>query len=124
MLLAVMMSGSAAAEWVSLGTTDNGTTVYVDPATIRRSGDVVKISSLFDLKTASVNPRGWNYTSQKSQQEYDCKQIRGRMLYYSQHAGNMGGGISVYVSANPDNWMPVVPGSEDRLLWERVCAKQ
>ena len=124
MMLLAVVSSSAAAEWVSLGTTDNGTTVYVDPATIRRSGDMVKILSLTDLKTAEATPRGWRYTSQKSQEEYDCKEKRWRILSFSQHSGNMGGGISVYVGSNPGNWLPVAPGGKDRLLWERACGKQ
>jgi hypothetical protein len=124
MMLLAVVSSSAAAEWVSLGTTDNGTTVYVDPATIRRSGGMVEILSLFDLKTAELTPQGWRYTSQKSQQEYDCKEKRWRVLSFSQHSGNMGGGISVYVDSNPGNWLPVAPGSEGRLLWERTCGKQ
>ena len=43
--LQVLSSVSAYAEWVSIGYSDSlgGYTVYVDPSTIRRKGDLVKV---------------------------------------------------------------------------------
>ena len=52
MLLTLLVSsGPACAEWMSLGTSDSGTTVYADLATMRREGDLVKMLVLFDFKT-------------------------------------------------------------------------
>ena len=51
LLMLLVSSGPACAEWMSLGESDAGTTVYADSATMRREGDLVKMSVLFDFKT-------------------------------------------------------------------------
>jgi hypothetical protein len=48
--LLVLTSGSAEAEWMSITKTEEGTTVYADPDTIRRKGDLVKMWELYDFK--------------------------------------------------------------------------
>ena len=42
-LMLAVVSTSAMAEWVEVGTTDSHL-VYADPASIRKVGDIVKIS--------------------------------------------------------------------------------
>jgi hypothetical protein len=42
MMLLAVVSSSAAAEWVELGSNEIST-AYSDPATIRRNGDMVKM---------------------------------------------------------------------------------
>lgn len=46
LLTLLVSSGPAYAEWMSLGESDAGTTVYADSATMRREGDLVKMSVL------------------------------------------------------------------------------
>jgi hypothetical protein len=48
--LLVLSSGPAYAEWVAIGTTDDGMTIYFDPDTIRRKGYLVKMWSLMDYE--------------------------------------------------------------------------
>ena len=58
MLLVLVSSGAAA--WVKLGkSADDGFDYYVDPVTIRRSGDMAKMSLLYELekKKSSVNAK-------------------------------------------------------------------
>ena len=50
-VLLMLSSGPAYAEWMSLGSSESGTTVYADPATMRRGGDLVKMLVLFDFKS-------------------------------------------------------------------------
>jgi hypothetical protein len=50
-ILLLLSSGPVYAEWVSIGDTDSGMMVYVDPDTIRRKGDLVKMWLLLDYKT-------------------------------------------------------------------------
>lgn len=52
---------------------------YVDPNTIRRKGDVVKMWYLFDYNTARSDLRG-SYLSQKAQVQFDCAEERIRVL--------------------------------------------
>ena len=89
--LLVVSSGPAHAEWMSLGASDSGTTVYADSATIRREGDVVKMLVLFDFMTKQTKA-DVSYLSAKAQMEYDCAEQRYEghtALYFS---GNMGNG--------------------------------
>ena len=50
-VLLMLSSGPAYAEWMSLGSSESGTTVYADPVTMRREGDLVKMLVLFDFKS-------------------------------------------------------------------------
>ena len=57
--LLVLSSAPAYAEWVVLGTTDDGMTTYADPDTIRRRGDLVRMWALYDFKTIDLPPIPW-----------------------------------------------------------------
>jgi hypothetical protein len=73
-----VVSSSAAARWVAIGSSDD-ITFYADPATIKRTGTIVQIVTLFDSKTAregAAKP----YRSARGQQEYDCEKVRERRL--------------------------------------------
>ena len=97
---------------------------YANPATIRRSGDMVRMWGLYDFKTVQENPiAGKPYFSERTQIEYDCKGERTRILYLLWHSGQMGGGEVVYDILGPDRWIPVSPGSIIQLLLKFGCDK-
>ena len=50
LLIALLMlsNGPAYAEWVAIGSSDDGVTAYADPDTIRRKGDLVEMWTLYD----------------------------------------------------------------------------
>jgi hypothetical protein len=51
-LVALLSVGQAQAEWVDIGgKVEQGLTVYLDPDTVHRSGDVVTLWAVFDYKT-------------------------------------------------------------------------
>ena len=76
MLLTLLVSsGPACADWMSFGASDSETTVYADPATMRREGDLVKMLVLFDFKTKQTKA-DVSYLSAKAQMEYDCGEQR------------------------------------------------
>jgi hypothetical protein len=120
-LLAVV-SSSAAAEWVLAGRNEI-TTAYFDPATISKTGDMVKMWNLFDLETARLLDTQ-SYMSMKRQVEYDCKEARSRLLSFSGHSENMAGGEVVYTDSEPHDWEPVSPGSGNEALWKIACGKR
>lgn len=121
MLLAVV-SSSAAAEWVLAGR--NATTnLYTDPTTVRKASNLVKMWELIDLNTAQVSTEGKRYMSSKSQSEYDCKDERTRILYFTLHSENMGRGETVFTDPNPRYWIPFAPGSGSAGLWKIACGK-
>ncbi len=124
MLLTLLVSsGPACAEWMSLGASDSGTTVYADPATIRREGDQVKMLVLFDFKTKQTKA-DVSYLSAQAQMEYDCAEQRFEghaVLYFS---GNMGNGQLLDRSSGKGKRLRVSPGSLDHDLWKLACGKK
>ena len=123
MMLLAVVSGNAVAEWVTVAQNEN-TTTYADPATIRRSGDMVKMWHLYDFKT----PEGFDahikpHSSLLEQREYDCKkELRRRLasIYYSE---NMRKGRVVFFDHDPDKWLPIPPSTTIETLWKIVCEK-
>jgi hypothetical protein len=122
MLLAVV-SGSAAAAWEAIGGNDIETvTSYADLATIHKSGNMVKMWSLLDYETARVRV-GKVYRSIKAEFEYNCKEDRQRVLSYSWHSENMGGGAIVISNTEPSDWSPIPLGAVAETLWRLACEK-
>ena len=121
--LLVLSSGPAYAEWMSLGASDSGTTVYADTATIRREGDLVKMSVLFDFKTMQTKA-DVSYLSAKAQMEYDCAEQRFEGLAVMYFSGNMGTGNLLDRSSGKGKRLRVSPGSLDHALWKLACGKK
>lgn len=120
-LLAVASNG-AHAEWKNVGSNEN-TAIYVDPATIQRSGNVAAMWHLTDFKTAQRD-MGDTYKSLKDQNEYDCKEIKSRRRASTQHSENMGKGKVVYSDSFTTKWKPVPPESGIEILWKFACARR
>ena len=93
-LMLLMTATAASAEWMRSGGNDR-LIQYVDIATIRRNGNFVKMWHLTDFNTVQTTD-GASYLSQKSQQEYDCKEEKSRILAFSWFDGQMGKGKVVY----------------------------
>jgi hypothetical protein len=108
---------------MSLGESDSGTTVYADPATMRREGDLVKMPVLFDFKTIQTKA-GVSYLSAKAQMEYDCAEQRFEGLAVLYFSGNMGKGNLLDRSSGIGKWLRVSPGSLDHALWKLACGKK
>ena len=122
--LLVLNSGPVYAEWVlTSGNDDAGLTVYVDPDTIRRKGNLVKMWQLYDYKTIQT-VAGDSLLSIKRYNEYDCTEERTRMLAYTWFSGNMGSGQVVHSDSDEDKWKPVVPDSVAEALWKIACDKK
>lgn len=123
-MLLALVSSSAAAAWVEVGGSE-GFTAYVDPSSIRRAGNRVKMWYLHDFKTAQVSQStGERYRSAKVESEHDCRDERWRILYFTWHSGNLGEGIVVFINPNPQGWVPVSPGSAAETQWKFACGKQ
>jgi hypothetical protein len=123
-MLLVLSYGPAYAEWVEVSANKKaGVIAYADPDTIRRKGDLVKMWSLFDLKTTQT-VGGNSYLSIKTQQTYDCAEDRSRALAYTKFSGNMGHGAEVYSGSVEQKWNPVTPMSVGQELWKVACGKK
>ena len=121
--LLLLCTGPVCAEWVAIGSTDDGTTAYADPDTIRRKEEIVKMWILFDFKTTQT-VAGHLMLSIKGEEEYDCDGIRRRVLTFSEFSGNMGGGQEVNSTSGEGTWVPVVPGGVVQTLWTFACGKK
>lgn len=115
---------NAVTKWVEVGR-NSTVTSYANPATIRKTGNWVKMWHISEWHTGTqVTNNGKSFISAKIQQEYDCKEQQSRQLAYSLHSDYMGGGESVYSESNSDKWKPVSPESTEEVLWKFACKKR
>ncbi|OGT00784.1 MAG: hypothetical protein A3F73_05910 [Gallionellales bacterium RIFCSPLOWO2_12_FULL_59_22] len=121
-LLLAAASNSAMAEWKEVGNNE-GTAIYVDPASVKRAGDMATMWHLTDYRTARQD-MGEKYLSAKDQNEYDCKEAKSRRRASSQHSKNMGDGKVVYSDTYATRWKPVPPDSGVEILWKFACVKR
>jgi hypothetical protein len=119
----LVSSGPAYADWMSLGASDSGTTVYADLATLRREGDLVKLLVLFDFKTTQTKA-DVSFLSAKAQMEYDCAEQRYEGLAVTYFSGNMGNGQLLDRSSGKGKRLRVSPDSLDQALWKLACDKK
>ena len=124
MMLVLLTCGPAYAEWVEVsGSKMAGVIAYADPDTIRRKDNLVKMWSLFDLRTTQTGKAN-SYLSIKAQQAYDCAQDRSRALAYTKFSDHMGQGAEVYSVSVEHTWTPIAPMSVGRELWKVACGKK
>jgi hypothetical protein len=125
--LLALSSRPVYAEWVSIdGKFEEGPTpytVYVDPDTIGRNGDVVKLWALMDFKIIQTEPSP-SHLSVKSQREFNCTDEHVRLLALTAFSGHMGNGNAVYsYSDSNDRGIAVELDSVAHRLWKFACGK-
>lgn len=122
--LLVLSSGPAYAEWVTVSVIDQaGATMYVDPDTIHRKGDRVRMWELIDYRRVQA-VAGTAFLSARLQREYDCAGDLHRTLALTKLSGNMGTGEVILTTSEDQKWEPVDPGSIAKRLWRFACNKQ
>ncbi len=125
----LLLSGSAFGEWVAVEKNNPLPvlqTVYVDPDTIRREGNLVTIWLLINFDKG-VGPLGHGphpFFSTKTHKQFDCANKRLRWSTYTEFTGHMGAGLAVKKDVDKDNWYPVEPASLDHAVWEVACGKK
>jgi hypothetical protein len=85
---------------------------------------MVKMWDLLDFKAVQARPYGTPYMSQKTRQEYDCKEERARILDVLRYSENMGRGEVARADSDPDEWKSVRPGSMAAVLREFACGNR
>jgi hypothetical protein len=122
--LLLLSSGPAYAEWVKVSESDDaGKTVYVDQATIRRNSNLVRMWQFYDYKTVQT-VGGNRFLTAKEQWEFDCAEERSRVVARKEFSGNMGSGTMVFTNSQVGKWLPVMPDSIGRTVWEVACGKK
>ena len=110
------------AEWLLIDGNDKAK-VYVDPETISRKGDLVRVWVLDDLKT--VHTRGFSkYLSVRAQEEHDCVRERFRLLELENMSGNMGAGEVIYKKTGESGWSSIPRGTLAQSVAKFVCEKK
>lgn len=123
--------GTPATEWVAVGVTGplaEGFVTYAGPATIRKSGDTVRMSSVIDSEVVNDAGSDRRRVSWKDDWEYDCQDTRQRLLQFTEYSGRMGTGEKMLSQTMPVAaivvWLPVKPGSVGERLWKIACGKE
>jgi hypothetical protein len=100
-------------------------TVYVDPDSIRREGNLVTMRQLIDFKWRQGNGRGAHrFSSTETRKQFDCAGRRLRLLAFTEFSRHMGTGIAANGYVDKDNWLPVEPESISQALWEVACGQE
>jgi hypothetical protein len=120
-LLTAICAASQAA-WVADGKGDRFT-VYLDPATVVKSGNTAKVWTLYDYSAMQTGADGQKYLSARIQTEIDCKESRLRLGELAYHAGRMGAGDVVASESNPSEWEPLSAENKTSGLWKLACGK-
>ena len=113
----LLVAGSACAEWERVAVNTDGTTAYVDPATIQKTGELVRVSELQDLKERS--PDGG--MSVPLRNEYDCGARKYRNIVLAEYSEPMAKGNTVALDNSPDDWHEVVPRTVAQLVLDIAC---
>ena len=121
LLLALMLGTcSAWAEWVSVKDSNNVKN-YIDPATIRKDGNLRKVWQLQNLKQRDTD----GAMSRRVRIEYDCNGERYRLLTASTHSEPMASGKGLITTdfGNRNPWSQIPPGTASETVLKIVCAQ-
>ncbi len=121
-LILILSTTNTMAEWVHVGGNDRFT-LYSDPTTINKSGNIVKMLRLTDFKTVQISD-GKHYLSTQRQDEYDCVKEQRRIIFVNAYTENMGEGYVVMRVVNKSgSWKPILPGSQGEAVWDFACKR-
>jgi hypothetical protein len=130
----VLSSAPVYAEWLSVEKpylSPRLQALYVDLDSIHRQGNLVTLWQLIDFRwmqgNAGMGPLGFGphrFLSTTTQKQFDCRGKRVRLLAFTEYSHHMGTGIPANGYVDPDNWIPIAPGSINEALWEIGCAKE
>ena len=110
------------AEWLLVDGNEK-TKVYLDPETIDRNGEWVRVWVVDDLKTAQTR-RFRKYSSTRAHEEHDCAKERFRLLALEYFSENMGSGEALYKTSGKSDWAPIPRGTLAESVAKFVCGKK
>ena len=123
MLMLLVSTNVLAVDWVKTGGTDDFDK-YLNPQSIRRDGNKVKVWTLKDYKSGQVlGDNKTRFFSDVLRYEYDCFEDTNRLIDLYSYSGKMGQGDIVL--SIPNVTIPagsVIPGSIGAATLKLVCA--
>jgi hypothetical protein len=117
---------NAGSLWVKIGTSNDGTvTIYANPSTLYKNGNMVRIWWLIDLKEAQQVGNAKSYLSMTLHYEFACEEAKSRTLALYSFSENMGRGEIV----NKENfefqdWDAVPPDSIYEIVRKFSCGRK
>ncbi len=123
--LTLISSSAVAAEWMQIpNASDNAFNLHLNMEEVTNSGNKAKMWVMYDSTSAQALISGEKYLSVKMLNEYDCKEIKSRTIFYSWHSGNMGAGTSIRTKNSPKaKWKPIPPRSDGKISQRIACLK-
>jgi len=121
LILILLSSSTAYAEWLGMIKNDDGDTYYVDFDRIREIDGYVYYWQLADY----VKPISNEFWSAKTYHQGDCKLFRFKHLTVYFHKEPIGGGDGkIIYPTNSDKWMYPPPNSPTEYVLKSVCDKE
>jgi hypothetical protein len=109
-------------EWEMIGVSETyKAKLYVDYATVRRTGNILTMWELFDYETTQTLAGRKPYLSHMTKREYDCPAELTRVLALKWFSGQIGSGEMVDSLNLVSNWTVVERGSIAETLWIAAC---
>lgn len=118
LLLLLFAAAPAEAGLVKMVVTKDDDVVYIDPATMRKIGNLRRVRVIQDLR--KKGPAG--EMSRRVFWEYDCAEARYRGLSMTSYAGPLGSGQVLGSVDTAGSWFDIVPDTIDAIILKTVCA--
>lgn len=118
----LVLSEAACAEWQQVEAFEDGVRVFVDKASVRRSGDTAQVVHLVRWAEPQEEPGQPAYRSTLVRTAYDCVGKREKYLSSVSYAGTMGNGVKVAADGREaETWYSISEASMEEALWKIAC---
>lgn len=118
----LLLSASAFAEWESVGTDENGNTLYIDTSTIKKlSDDKVKVWVMIDYAKPPDLSDEELYLSVKGIEYFDCVNEMSTVVFAAAYSGQMGNGNRRFRNELPEDYKHIVLGTIGDKKLQIVC---
>lgn len=125
MLLLVLSPSLVFAEWVVVERdyfSPGLQTIYVDPTSLQRDGNLATISQLIDYKWMQGNYVGTpRFLSTTARKQFDCTGRRVRSLTFTEYYGHMATGVAMSAYVANNQWLPIELQTLNHALFEIAC---
>lgn len=126
-ILSVFIAVPALAGWEKVFDGEEGMSFYIDPATIKKNGDLATVHVLSDVTLPDAQWKQKYPDGQRSSvtlSEFDCKgSERWRQLAVFQYAERMAAGKIVNAYPQVSNWLEIAGASNRRRDIRRLVCK-
>lgn len=117
----LVVSESSHAEWIKVTSDPTiGMTTYVDPSSIYKEIELVKVSTLDDF-ISSHGMAGQQYLSRRADLYLNCKDAKERLIDLTLYTERMGKGKAVLSANGPVTWSPVSARNVGSAMLNYVC---